>query len=60
MKDKQEQHEALVQAARDAINAVFSDASVPREVTMESMEELAGDIDVAMEALREDIEQWHQ
>ena len=49
-------HEELVQAAKDAINAVFSDTTVPQSTTMESLEELEAEIEVSIQALREDME----
>lgn len=44
-------HEALVQAARDAINAVFSDRSVSASQTRDSLEDIAGEIEILTETL---------
>lgn len=38
-------HSKLVQQAKDAINKVFSDTSVPRSQTEESLNELIDEID---------------
>ena len=38
-------HSKLVQQAKDAINKVFSDTSVPRSKTEESLEELMEEIE---------------
>ena len=45
-------HERLVEAAKAAIDAVFSDTSVKRNKTKESLEELNDWIQEALETLR--------
>lgn len=49
-------HERLVEAARDAIDAVHNDTSVPRQRTLESLRSLYEHIDPMVEALAADIE----
>ena len=47
-------HKDLVQLAKDAINNVFSDTSVSRSQTRESLEELRDDIEINLQVLEED------
>lgn len=47
-------HEELVRQAKDAIQAVFSDRSVPRSVVSDSLDELADDAETYLNALDED------
>lgn len=47
-------HEKLVEAAREAIEKVFSDTSVSPEKTDESLRELAEEIDFKLNAIRAD------
>jgi hypothetical protein len=42
----------LIEAAKEAINAVFSDASVSREQTRRSLIELRDEIEVMLDTLR--------
>lgn len=42
-------------AAKEAINALGTDTSVPPIHNLEALAELAGDIEILMDALREDI-----
>jgi predicted nucleotidyltransferase len=44
-------HEDLVKEAKEAIDRVFSDTSVPASQTREDMEELASDIDIMLDSL---------
>jgi len=43
----------VVKEAKDAIDAVFSDTSVPSEVTLERLQELEEEISTCKEALKE-------
>lgn len=54
---KSSAHDDLVKAARDAINAVFGDRSVPPETTVESLEDLAADIEANVTAIEDDLRQ---
>lgn len=47
-------HEALVEEAKAAINKVFGDTSVGNSVTRESLDELAGEIETLQDALDAD------
>jgi hypothetical protein len=49
------EHDELIEAAKAAINKVFSDKSVPPATTLESMEELQAEIESNIEALRCDL-----
>ena len=49
-------HEKLMEHAEDAINELFGDQSVPADVTLDDMEELASDIDIKIQALKEQLE----
>ena len=44
-------HEELLEKARQAIQAVFSDDSVDAETVAESLAELAADIEVMLDSL---------
>jgi hypothetical protein len=44
-------HESLVEVAKEAINAVFSDTSVSNSQTRESLLELIEEINSALEAM---------
>ena len=44
-------HEELKEAAENAINAVFSDQSVSRDETINSLYDLAADIRIKIESL---------
>lgn len=44
-------HDDLVEQAKDAINKVFGDTSVPRDQTRESLREIAGEIDIMLDTL---------
>ena len=46
-------HDRKVQAAREAINDLFSDTSVPQETTRESLETLQAEIEELLETLPE-------
>lgn len=48
-------HDTLVQEAREAIDAVFGDSNVDLQTTLNSLEELAGEINDKVLALSEDI-----
>ena len=48
-------HKKLVEQARAAINAVFSNRSVGPETTIEALEELSDFIEASIEALRDDL-----
>lgn len=48
-------HDELVEVAKKAISAVFSDRSVSPRDTMASLKDLAGDIDTMCDALENDI-----
>lgn len=43
----------LLQKAKESIDALFSDTSVPSEVTLERLEELEEEISTCKEALKE-------
>jgi hypothetical protein len=45
------EHEQLVEAAKKAINAVFSDDSVDQDTTRESLQELLDELELLQEAL---------
>lgn len=47
------EHEELVEAAKKALTAVFSDTSVGRGQTREDLEDLKGEIDTMFDTLRE-------
>ena len=47
-------HAALVETAKSALNDVFSDRSVSRTVTIESLQDLSSDIDTMLAALDSD------
>ena len=44
-------HDKLVEQAREALIAVFSDTSVSKSTTRESLEELSDEIEALLEAL---------
>ena len=48
-------HHQLVEAAKDAINAVFSDTNVEPDVTRDSLEELREHINENLQALDCDV-----
>jgi hypothetical protein len=48
-------HADRVQAAKDAINAVFSDTSVPQETTLESLRELRDELDIVVDCVEQDL-----
>jgi len=47
-------HQDLVLMAHEAITAVFSDRSVPRNITRDSLEELSEAIDVYITTIDQD------
>jgi hypothetical protein len=47
-------HETLVEKAKEAINAVFSDQSVSRSTTRESLEDLQSDIEICLDSMDAD------
>lgn len=47
-------HELLVERAKKAIDAVFGDTSVAPSTTKESLEELADEISLRLDCLKED------
>lgn len=47
-------HDELVKAAKKAINRVFSDTSVSREETINSLKDLSEEIDVLIDAAESD------
>ena len=47
-------HDNLVEAAKEAVNKVFGDQSVSRATTRESLEEIAGDIEILLDSLGSD------
>ena len=49
-------NEDLFKRAEEAIDKLFSDQSVSAQKALENMEELASDIEVKIDALKEDIE----
>lgn len=49
-------HKEKAQAAKDAINAVHQDDSVPLQTVAESLDELAGEADILRDAVYKDIE----
>lgn len=44
-------HDKLVEAAKEAINAVFSDQTVDQEQVLESLEELQSEIEIDIDSL---------
>ena len=44
-------NEELLQDAKRAIYAVFSDTSVPKSITKETLEELLADIEIMLQSL---------
>ncbi len=44
-------HDELLDAAKEAADALFSDKSVSREQTKESLEDLAGHIEIMVDTL---------
>jgi hypothetical protein len=44
-------HEEKVEAALEAVRAVFSDTDVPQTTTRESLEELQGEIETMLDTL---------
>ena len=46
-------HEDLVEEAKRAINAVFSDDSVSQSETRSSLQDLIGEIEIMLDSLRE-------
>ena len=44
-------HKEKVEAAIEAIKAVFSDTDVPQSATRESLEELQGEIEIMLDTL---------
>jgi DeoR/GlpR family transcriptional regulator of sugar metabolism len=50
-------HEKLIQAAKDAIDAVFSDTSVSQRQTLEDLGELADELEIKQECIRNDIKE---
>jgi hypothetical protein len=44
-------HDVLVERAKQAISAVFSNRSVDKNTTRESLNELASEIDIMIDAL---------
>lgn len=49
-------HEHLCEKAKVAIQAVHSDSSVSLEQTLDSLEELGGEIEILINAVETDIE----
>ena len=49
-------HDELVQEAKDAIDAVFSDGSVCRSKTIESLEDIASHLELSIEPLKAEEE----
>ena len=49
-------HENLCEKAKEAIQAIHSDTSVSLEQTLDSLEELRGEIDILIDAVETDIE----
>ena len=43
------------EAVRDAVEALFSDTSVEKQVTLDDLEEIASDVDDKINCLRVDI-----
>jgi hypothetical protein len=50
-----DKHAKLLKAARDAVDTLYSDTSVEKETTMESMEEVREHVQEAISTLREEI-----
>lgn len=49
-------HEHLCEKAKEAIQAIHGDTSVSLEQTLDSLEELKGEIDILIDAVETDIE----
>ena len=47
-------HDDLVEEAKQAINKVFSDSSVSRAKTKESLKDLISDIEIILDTLRDE------
>jgi hypothetical protein len=45
------------EAVRDALDALFSDTSVSKQVTLDDLEEIQSDVETKIDALRADIKQ---
>lgn len=48
-------HDELKEAAKSAVNSVFGDRSVGPRTTIDSLEEIASDIDALIDALKSDL-----
>lgn len=48
-------HDRLVDAAKEAISKVFGDTSVSQQTTIESLEDLADDLNGMIEGIKEDL-----
>jgi len=48
-------HEDLVEKAKEAISAVFSDESVPQRTTLESLGDLQDEIGTLMDCINSDL-----
>lgn len=44
-------HDELLEEAKEAVNRVFNDKSVPQSTTRESLEALDGEIEIMLESL---------
>lgn len=53
---KQTVHQALVEQAKEAINKMVSDKSVPIADILSDLEDLEFEIDASVEALKDDLE----
>jgi hypothetical protein len=54
-KERKHNMTAKGEAAREAIDALFSDTKVEKQVTLDDLEELQGDIDGKIDAIKADI-----
>ncbi len=50
---RKDKHDELVEAAKQAINAVFGDRSVGRREARESLKDLKDEIDILLDTLRD-------
>jgi osmotically-inducible protein OsmY len=49
-------HERLLDAAKEAVSKVFGDTSVSQQTTIESLEDIADDINGMIAGIKEDIQ----
>lgn len=50
-------HAELVTEAKEAVNKVFGDTSVPKEQTILSLQDIKSNIDISITAIQSDIDE---